>query len=201
MDIIKAFSDSYLGLFSRNFRMSKFSSTIDGSSPAINSNSTEINLGKRFEPNLGRSAPYSIKFDNSLLHPIEGYTPILSSEVFGYADSTSMATVKPVVDAYLDDDGYGNLRIYKQVGTTKVYLSRNTGSIDYDTGTVSLRAFKAESLGNGKTDLLITVTPRAKDIFARRNQIIVIDTEVIAVTGVPEKTVIDNNASDSAFNR
>jgi len=200
-DIIKAFSTSYLGLFSRNFRMSKFSSTIDGSSPAINSNSTEISLGKRFEPNLGRSAPYTIRFDNPLLHPISGYTPILSSEVFSYSDSTSTATTKPFVDAYLDDDGYGNIRIYKQVGTTKVYLTRNTGSLDYETGTLSLRNFKPESLGNGKTDLLVTVSPRANDIFARRNQIIVIDEDNIAVTAVPEKTVIDNNASDSAFNR
>lgn len=201
VEIIKTFANSYLGLFQRNFRLSKFSSTIDGSSPAVNANSTEITLTKRFEPNLGRAAPYTITFDNSLLHPVDGYTPILSSDTFGYTDSTSTAVVKPSVDSFLDDDGYGNIRVYKQVGSTKVYLNRNTGSIDYDTGKVSLRNFKVEYLDSGKTELSLKVTPRNRDIFARRNQIIIIDSNAISVTAVPEKTVIDRGASDSAFTR
>lgn len=200
-DLIKAFSSSYLGLFQRNFRMSKFTSTIDGASPAINSNTTEITFSKRIELNLGRSAPYTIKFDNPLLHPIDGYTPILSSDLFGYIDSTSSATNKPTVDCFLDDDGYGNVRIYKQVGSTKVYLSRNSGTVDYSKGTIFLRNFKPEYLDGGKTEFVVNGVPRNKDIFARRNQIVVIDDVGILVTAIPEKTVIDRGASDSAFNR
>jgi len=201
IELIKTFADSYLGLFQRNFRMSKFSSTIDGSSGAINANSTDITLTKRFEPSLGRAAPYAINFDNPLLHPVDGYTPILSSEIFRHIDTTSSATVKPVVDAFVDDDGYGNIRIYKQVGSTKVFLNRNTGSIDYETGKIFLRNLKIESLDDGKTELSLTVIPRNKDIFARRNQIVLIDPNSISVTTVPEKTVIDRGASDSAFTR
>jgi len=201
VELIKTFGDSYLGLFQRNFRMSKFSSTIDGSSPAVNSNSTDITLTKRFEPNLGRAAPYTVNFDNALLHPVDGYTPILSSDIFGYTDTTSTAVVKPSVDAFMDDDGYGNIRIYKQVGTTKVYLSRNTGTIDYTTGKIFLRNFKVEYLDDGKTELSLTVVPQNRDIFARRNQIILIDPNSISVTTVAEKTVIDRGASDSAFTR
>jgi hypothetical protein len=181
--------------------MSKFSSTIDGSSPAVNSNSTDITLTKRFEPNIGRAAPYTVNFDNALLHPVDGYTPILSSDIFGYTDTTSTAVVKPSVDAFVDDDGYGNIRVYKQVGTTKVYLSRNTGTIDYTTGKIFLRNFKIEYLDDGKTELSLTVVPQNRDIFARRNQIILIDPNSISVTTVAEKTVIDRGASDSAFTR
>ena len=201
VELIKTFGDSYLGLFQRNFRMSKFSSTIDGSSPAVNSNSTDITLTKRFEPNIGRAAPYTVNFDNTLLHPVDGYTPILSSDIFGYTDTTSTAVVKPSVDAFVDDDGYGNIRVYKQVGTTKVYLSRNTGTIDYTTGKIFLRNFKIEYLDDGKTELSLTVVPQNRDIFARRNQIILIDPNSISVTTVAEKTVIDRGASDSAFTR
>jgi hypothetical protein len=201
VELIKTFGDSYLGLFQRNFRMSKFSSTIDGSSPAVNSNSTDITLTKRFEPNIGRAAPYTVNFDNALLHPVDGYTPILSSDIFGYTDTTSTAVVKPSVDAFVDDDGYGNIRVYKQVGTTKVYLSRNTGTIDYTTGKIFLRNFKIEYLDDGKTELSLTVVPQNRDIFARRNQIILIDPNSISVTTVAEKTVIDRGASDSAFTR
>lgn len=197
--VVRSFATSSLGLFERNFRMSKFSSLIDGSSPAINSNSSTISLTKRFEPNIGKPAPYNIRFDNPLLHPIDGYTPILSSEVFGYRDLTSTALVKPIVNCFLEDDGYGNIRIYKVVGAEKIVVVRNIGSVNYETGLVVLRNFNAESLASGKIELAITVIPRNKDIFARRNQIILIENDGIQVTAIPEKTVIDRSASDAAF--
>jgi len=199
VSLIKVFGTDYLGLFNKNFRMSKFSSIIDGSSPAINSNTSEISLSKKFEPSIGRAAPYTIKFDNPLLHPVDGYKPILDSEQFGFRDSTQAGDVKPIVDSYLDDDGYGNVRIYKKVGTTNVIIVKNIGTINYETGTIALRNFKIENLGEGKTELVLTVLPREKDIFSRRNQIIVIDEGNIQVTAVPEKTVIDRSASDSSF--
>jgi hypothetical protein len=199
VELIKLFGTNYLGLFNKNFRMSKFSSMIDGSSRAINSNSSDITLTKRFEPSIGRAAPYTIKFDNSLLHPVDGYTSILTSEVFKYRDTTQSGETKPLVDAYLDDDGYGNIRIYKKVGANTIPIVRNIGTVDYETGTLSLRNFKVEGLGDGKTELSVTVNPRQKDIFSRRNQIIIIDEASIAVNAVPEKTVIDRSASDSSF--
>jgi hypothetical protein len=179
--------------------MSKFSSIIDGASPAINSNTTTITLSKRFEPNLNRPTPYTIKFDNPLLHPIDGYTPILSSDVFGYRDLTSTAIVKPLVDCFLEDDGFGNVRIYKVVGSQKVTVVRNIGTIDYTTGTVFLRNFFPEYLLTGKVELSLNVVPQNRDIFARRNQIILIESDSIQVTGIPEKTIIDRSASDAAF--
>lgn len=199
MSVVQLFADSFLGLFERNFRLSKFSSTIDGSSPAINSNITSITLSKAVEPNLTRPTPYTISFDNALFHPIDGYTPILSSEVFGYRDLTSAQTVKPLVDCFLDDDGYGNVRIYKMVGSQKVIILRNLGTIDYTTGKIFLRNFYPEYLGSGKVELTLTVIPQAKDIFARRNQIILINMDSVGVTAIPEKTVIDRSASDAAF--
>jgi hypothetical protein len=64
-----------------------------------------------------------------------------------------------------------------------------------------LRNFKIEYLDDGKTELSLTVVPQNRDIFARRNQIILIDPNSISVTTVAEKTVIDRGASDSAFTR
>lgn len=199
VELIKLFGANYLGLFNKNFRMSKFSSMIDGSSRAINSNNSDITLTKRFEPSIGRAAPYTIKFDNPLLHPVGGYKSILTSEVFEYRDPTQAGETKPLVDAYLDDDGYGNVRIYKKVGTSIIPIVRNIGTINYETGTLSLRNFKIEGLGEGKTELSVTVNPRQKDIFSRRNQIILIDEASITVNAVPEKTVIDRSASDATF--
>ena len=89
----------------------------------------------------------------------------------------------------------------QQIGATKTYLSRNAGSIDYATGKIFLRNFRAEYLDDGKTELSLTAIPRNRDIFARRNQIILIDAEGISVNAEPVKTVIDRGASDSAFTR
>lgn len=197
--IVRTYASSSLGVFERNFRMSKFSSLIDGSSPAINSNVTTITLSKRFEPNLSRPTAYTIKFDNALFHPIDGYTPILSSDMFGYRDSTSSAIVKPLVNCFLEDDGYGNIRIYKILGSQKITINRNIGSVDYVTGKVFLRNFYPEYLSTDKTELGLMVIPQNRDIFARRNQIILIEDAGIQVSAIPEKTVIDRSASDAAF--
>jgi len=48
--------------------------------------------------------------------------------------------------------------------------------------------------------LSLTVVPKKKDIFGRRNQILMIDSTGISVTAIPEKTAIKKNASDAAFN-
>ena len=107
--------------------------------------------------------------------------------------------VKPIVTCYLEDDGYGNIRIYKMVGTQKIVVVKNAGDIDYTTGKVFLRNFFPESLSTGKVELGITVVPKTADIFARRNQIILVEPNSVRVTAIPEKTVIDRSASDAAF--
>jgi hypothetical protein len=195
------YSNSSLSGFDRNFRVSKFSALIDSLSPAITSNNAEFTLTKRIEPNLSRPSPYTIKFDNPLLHPIDGYTPILSSEGFSHRDLTSTSVVKPIVTCFLEDDGYGNIRIYKMVGNKKETVKRNVGIVNYKTGMVSLPNFFPESLPSGRIELGITVIPQTKDIFARRNQIILIESGNIKVTAIPEKTNIDRSASDAIFPR
>ena len=200
INFVKTFNTSFLGLFQKNFRQSKFSSVIDGSSPAVISNSVSVSLTKKVEVNLNQFAPYTINFDNVLNHPIDGYPSILSSSMFGYYDATSSAINKPIVDCFMDDDGYGNIRIYKiSGGASKIIVNKNTGSINYKTGIIELINFRPMYLTTGEIELNITVIPNSTDIFSRRNQIIMIDEQQILVTAVPEKTNIDNNASDSPF--
>lgn len=199
--VAKAFGEKYLGFFDRNFRLSNFSSAIDGFSQAILSNKTVVTLTKNFEPNIGRPAPYTINFDNSLYHPIEGYDPILSSTLFGYRDNTSTARVKPVVDAYLEDDGYGNVQVYKQIANKKVVIAKKVGSINYETGMVALRNFLPEYLGDGETEIRVSIVPKENDIFARRNQILMFDNLATTISAIPQKTRISRSASDASFPR
>lgn len=196
-DFILVYAGEQLGRFSRNFRMSKLTTAINASSPAAVSSSMTILISKELELNLGSAFTYKISFDNPLYHPLDGYTPILSSEMFGYRDTTSTALVQPNVDSFMEDDGFGNIRIFKLVGPQKVYLVLRAGTINYETGAIVLSNFKPEYLADGETSLKVTVEPRNPDILARRNQILqLIDPQV---TAVPERVIIDNNNSDSAF--
>lgn len=173
---VESFETANLDKFGRNFKASRLSSLIDNSNKSIAGTNISVRLQKRIEPFLGKPSPYTIRFNNPLLHPIDGFTPIVSSSAFGYQDQTNAAAVKPIVDAYLDDDGYGNIRIYKIEGTTKVYINTKIGKINYNTGIITLNNFNPQYI-EPRTDseIKITVIPQKSDIQSLRNQIIVLD--------------------------
>jgi hypothetical protein len=159
-------------------------------------------MEKRIEPRFGQALPYTVKFDNKLFHPIDGYPPILSSSAFYHTDLTSTTVVKPTVVAYLDDDGYGNIRIYKRIGSDRVYLKRKAGTINYETGLIEIKSFIPLGVPDGTetpVEIKLIVRPDRGDIFVRRNQVLVINSEQIDINMVQEKSVIDRKASDTGF--
>jgi len=118
-------------------------------------------LQLRIEPKFGQTLDYAINYDRRLLHPVDGYPPILSSSAFFHTDSTASLDAGPVPDvvAYLDDDGYGNIRIYKLIGGKKVYLKRKAGTIDYQTGLLKIKSFMPLGIPDGAIEIIITVKP------------------------------------------
>lgn len=200
LQTIKSFETNNLSKFGKNFKMSKFLYSLDNTNQAISGSKVALRLNKKIEPLLSYSAPYTISFDNKLLHPVDGYQPILSSSAFGIKDSTSTLVVKPTVDAYLDDDGRGNVRVYKVVGTEKVYINSKQGKINYSTGKVVLNNFKVEYIKPATdSEIKITVIPETQDIEARRNQIIMIDYDKSNVTVTPETTFGQNSRTATPF--
>jgi Tfp pilus tip-associated adhesin PilY1 len=172
---------------------------IDSFNESFLSNTTKLYLKKKIYPNIGRSASYIVNFDNELFHPISGYSSIVSSNSFGYQDSTSSAIVKPIVDAYIDDDGNGKLRIYKLLNNQRIYLSKNAGTINYITGKLVLIDFAPQSVQESNTNTIdITVTPIQKDILSRRNQILLIDEENIQINCIPETVRTDPYKSSAS---
>lgn len=195
---ITAYASEKLGKFGLNFRFSKFLAFIDGINQSITSTDANLRIQKRFEPIIGNPGVYTIKFnfDNQLYHPIDGYPPILSSTGFGYVDPQTGLEV----DAYMDDDGFGNIRIYKQVGEEKVYLVNEAGTLDYSNGTISLTNFNPTYLlPKTNTEIALTVVPVLTDVFTRRNQIILFDTENSSITVVPDSFRTERNQTASSF--
>lgn len=197
---INDYGQQNLQKFGKNFRLSKFSTYIDDINPTISSNTVEMKLQKRFEPRISSPSPYTLRFDTQLFHPIPGYPSILESTSFGYQDLTSSSIVKPIVDTYLDDDGYGNVRLYKTVGGSKIYFSESIGTIDYAKGTIVLRNFNPQYINpRTETELRLTVKPDIKDIEPRRNQIILIDNQLVSVNLETESYRIEQSESGSRF--
>lgn len=182
-NLIYLYGTENIGKFDRDFNESQFVSHVNTNyNPPVVSCNIDLKLKKKFEPNLLNITNYVINFDNELYHPIDGYSPILESSIFGYQDATSTNIPKPNVDAYFDDDGYGKVRIYKLVAGSKVYINQNAGTIDYVTGKVELKNFVAQYLNpQTQVDITLTVVPKYNDIASRRNQILLLSSEDITV--------------------
>lgn len=182
-----------IGKFDRNFSESVFLSHVNTNyNPPVVSANIELELRKKLEPNLTTIVNYTVNFDNELYHPIDGYSPILSSSVFGYQDSTSSDTPTPNADCYIDDDGRGKVRIYKLIGGTKIFINEEAGTIDYTTGKINLTNFAPQYLRpETQTDIVFTAIPRYRDIYSRRNQILILNLEDVTVDAAPQPVRYD----------
>jgi hypothetical protein len=105
-----------------------------------------------------------------------------------------------VVDAFLDDDGYGNVRIYKIEGTTKVYINSKIGKINYTTGVITLNNFNPQYI-EPRTDseIRLTVRPQRMDIQSLRNQINVLDYSKSNFIVEQDSVAVINEQSGTAF--
>jgi hypothetical protein len=185
---IVSFEENYLSTFGNSFRFSRFLDYLDSTDDAIQTTDAQIRLRKTFTPNLTGVNSYSLKFNNPLQrlgtkelisgvsrHP--GYGSVTSSS-FTYAGQTS----------YFDDNGFGTLRIYypSTAGRLgRVYTNYNVGSIDYDTGTVTITNFVPEAY-TGES-ISIIAAPLNPNITPVRNQILLISQS--------EVNVIDDNTN------
>ena len=82
---------------------------------------------------------------------------------------------------YLDDNGLGKVRFYTLLPSgDKVYNSLYSGSVNYDTGAISLANISISSIV-GAGQLGIVVKPLNNDIFPVRNQIILLDLDELSI--------------------
>lgn len=178
-DAIYEFGQTTLNDFNSDFRYSKLISVIDGVDTNIVSNDTELSLLKRYVPIVKSSEDIKIDFGMplkkfTLTQPFAaGQAATLISTIFSY-------TVNGVnYYGYLEDDGMGVLRIVSNSASKNVILA-NAGSINYDTGEVTLKKdLKISSFGGGYIG--IEVKSRDKDLVVDVNRFLLVDTGDIIV--------------------
>jgi len=158
------------------FRHSKLIGLIDDTDNSILSNVTTIKFRKSFVPTLGSSTKYTISFNNAFYNPHTGHRAnvggILQSSGFKInGDATNIW--------FLDDDGSGNVRRYRLVGSVRTYAAQNQGTINYSTGQIVINSLNIASIENirsaASTVIELTVEPNSNDIVPVRNQVLEID--------------------------
>lgn len=190
---VKLYADTELEKFDKNFFFSHFTGFLDDTNDSILGNQTSIQIQKRIEAELNITRSYTIKFNNALLHPFDGYEPILSSSEFTYDVSGTEET------CFLDDDGYGNVRIFTLVNDTKTIVDAEIGSVNYTTGEVELSNFKPISTEEEDSIIKITVSPLNQNINTIRNMILLIDDDDITVQASQKTVIVEGSLSGIPF--
>jgi len=179
------YNTNTLSQFDGVFRYSKVTGLIDGTDSSILSNITTLKIRKDFTPTLASSTKYNVYFRNALYNPHSGHNSAAGGilESSGFKVSGDSSTV-----FFLDDDGAGNVRRYSFSGATRVYANTTQGTIDYDTGAITINSLSVLSVENIRgavsSKIELTVIPKSNDVVPVRDQILEIDTanSIITVT-------------------
>jgi len=184
LNSIVNYSNQNLSDFKKTFRGSKFAYAIDNSDPSIVSNETEILAIIPLNPILNVNNSYDFSFRNKLIidhkltddELISSHKSAIKSSTFTYNGS----------NAFIIDNGLGVLQIIRTTSSGFVYLNRNIGSVNYDTGRVIITNLNLSAYGG--SELKIYARTDIQDITAPKTRIITIREEDIRlnVVGVKE---------------
>jgi len=183
------YNTTTLQKFDGVFRFSKLTGLIDDVDTNILSNITTINMRKNFTPTIASSTKYDVYFRNAIYNPHSGHSSVLSSTGFKVTGSDN--------EMFLDDDSNGNVRRYYLVSGVRTYANNTQGTINYETGQVTLNSLNVASISNIRnavsTVIEITVKPNSNDIVPVRNQVVEIDVTNSNIT-VEEDTFVGGSS-------
>jgi hypothetical protein len=141
-------------------------------------------MQKRFIPVTGNVlTSYTLQFNNPIFNPHAGHKYAISSSAFTHNGFT----------VYFDDDGSGNLRIYRIEEGKRVYVNTNAGSIDYESGTINIFSIRiSDYVGDA---IKVQAEPAEEDISTIRNQILLIADAFVSVKDVKNNSVVASTTS------
>jgi len=142
---------------------------LDNTNESILNNEVSLKVQKRFVPNVNRAEKITLRFNNALR------AGTLTSTKFTYNN----------FDAFLDDDGSGNINIYRfNASKQKVNIVAGAGSVNYTTGLVEVENF----LPNAYEGIEIKVTAETVnlDVTPVREQILIMNSNDATITAVAE---------------
>ncbi len=162
---ITNYFNTQLGQFGKGLRLSRLSRFIDNAETSVLSNDTTLQLELR-------SKSISLSKKNT-------YTFTFNQEVVPGSLTSSQFTLDSQ-NVFLDDNSSGIVRAYfLDTDGNKNLITSNSGTIDYDTGTVTLTSVLPSSILN--SILSVRVSTVKKDIIPTLTEIIIIGSKTILV--------------------
>jgi hypothetical protein len=176
---ITNYNENTLKKFDGVFRMSKFSTMIDNVDTSIQSSITRIKLFISVEPKFDITAEYKCNIINPIYSSGEPEESFISTGF--YIDYTSNVY-------YLDDDGRGNIRLFRRIEGTnsKVIVNSSLGksTINYKKGIIKISGLKILRLDEPNFKFIIK--PQSFDVVSVRNQIVIIPNSRVTVSLVED---------------
>lgn len=148
-DTIQKYDTENLSDFKTTFRYSKLVTEIDKTNQHIISNDTKVRAIIAINPAVNSNYQTSFTFANALENVTATPTneelklipePTIFSSIFTFAGAT----------ANLQDNGKGVLQIVKIRQNNIVYLKKDVGTVDYETGNLSLKNFDISDYDGGE---------------------------------------------------
>lgn len=155
------YNNTNLADFGNDFRHSRFETVIDNADKAIVSNETVVRITTKLSPISDNPTTYSIQIDNAL-QPGKIFSGNFQQQV----DQT-------VYQAWIADDGNGNLNIYTKSSNVVSVLISNIGTVNYTTGILLIKNLTVYDYVGSSIPLYCSSVSR--DIIANRDKIIEIN--------------------------
>tara|TARA_B100001248_G_scaffold261334_1_gene252152 strand:+ start:1508 stop:3271 length:1764 start_codon:yes stop_codon:yes gene_type:complete len=170
-DSISNYSTNSLEQFGKKLRYSRFVRNLDNTNDAVLNNEAEFQMQKRFVPSRTTATLVDLEFHNT----IEKNS--VTSTTFTFNDFI----------AQLDDDGLGNIRIFRfNDQKEQVFIDATAGTINYITGKISLNKFVVSAFDG--IEVKVNASPVNKDIVPLREQIIIISSADAVINTQAEVT-------------
>jgi hypothetical protein len=172
------YDDSDLQNFDGVFRFSKLSRLIDECEQGILNNITTVTIRRKLQPRYNVSAQYLL----NIINPI--YTAGLPE---GAVTTTGFYIAGSDDIHYIDDDGVGNLRLFKYgTNATKIIVDESIGFVYYDKGILDIRNLHIVALAD--IDFEVSIKPSSNDVVSALTQIAQIARDHLTVTAIADKS-------------
>jgi len=163
---ISAQFTSDLKEFGSVLRYSRLISAIDNAETAISSNITTVEMSRRFRQDSTNS---------SGIYELPNYNAIIPGTVV-----SSTITKTGGNDFALMDDGLGKMTLYNI--TTQGFENTDIGTVDYDSGKISLKGFTTDIDDNQVISMYSS--PVDTDISSNQNLLVLFDSAIIETTAI-----------------
>lgn len=190
---------SDLVTFGKEYASSELIKNIYTANESISSIEIDLRMMKNFIPVTTSITTYTIPFNDPLLNITGGVVlriPPAAHPGRGLTVSSSRFTYENQDQSFLDDDGFGNVRIYYiNESGARVYTNRTAGHVYYDTGLVTLNQVLITAYAG--TALEVYVVPANESLVSVRNQILAITQAKISLYDTKEKRITSSTSNVS----